>query len=66
MKKSAKKSGQILGRNEKDEGVGKWLYISSPDNLFEHGIELNFQQLTYKPLSVNEFDDNGDTIGNFN
>ena len=67
MKKSAKKFSQILGENEKDEGVAnKWLYISLPDDLLKHGIELNFQQLYYKPLLFNDFYDNDTTIGNFN
>ena len=42
MKNSAKKPGQILGKNEKDEGVVKWLYTSLPDDFFKLGIELNF------------------------
>ena len=55
MKKFAKKSSQMLAENEKDEGVGKRVYTSSPDDLFKHGIELNFQQLNNKPLLCNYF-----------
>ena len=33
MKKSARAAGQIIDPEEKDAGVGKWLYITSPDDL---------------------------------
>ena len=53
MKKSAKQAGIALQENEKDQGVGKWLYITSPDDLFKHNIGIDFVKLNYKPLLLN-------------
>ena len=51
--KSAKQAGIALQENEKDQGVGKWLYITSPDDLFKHNIGIDFVKLNYKPLLLN-------------
>ena len=53
MKRSARKEGKLIKENEKDFGIGNWLVISSPDNLFSHGIDVNLAKLDYKPLSIN-------------
>jgi len=58
MKKSAKKIGQYF--EGKDEGTGKWLYVKSVDDLFKHGIDVDFEKLGYRGLDFNfperEFD----------
>ena len=61
MKKSMRASGEYLGPDEKDFGTGKWIYISSPDDLFRNGIELDFKKLNYKPLGFNYNNDNGNS-----
>ena len=33
MKKSARAGRQLIDPKEKDVGVGKWFYITSPDDL---------------------------------
>ena len=53
MKKSAKKAGKPLGENGKDEGIGNWLTITSPDDLFKHNIDVDFEELNYQPLLIN-------------
>ena len=46
-KRSAVKAGIELKPGERDLGVEKWLYASSPDDLFWHNIDLNFAKLNY-------------------
>ena len=41
------------GSGGKDEGIGNWIVISSPDNLFKHHIDVDFAKLDYRPLLVN-------------
>ena len=53
MKKSAKQEGKI-GSNEKDEGIREWITISTPDDLFKHNIDVDFQKLNYLPLLFND------------
>ena len=53
MKKSTRAAGQIIDPEEKDAGIGKWLNITSPGDLFQYEIELNFKKLNYKPLLFN-------------
>ena len=47
MKRSARK-GKVIKENEKDFGIGNWLAILSPDDLFSHGIDVN-------PITTNLF-----------
>ena len=59
IKRSAVKAGIELKHGERDQGVGKWLYVSYPDDLFRHNINIDFTKLNYQPLSFNlETDDN--------
>jgi len=37
----------------KAEGKGNWCVISTPDNLFKLGIDVNFKELGYQPLFIN-------------
>ena len=53
MKRSAGKAGVDIEPGEKDEGVGKWLYVSSPNDLFQHGIDIDFEKLRCHPLTHN-------------
>ena len=53
VKRSAVKAGIELKPGERDQGVGKWLYVSSPDSLFWHNIDIDFAKLNYQPLSFN-------------
>ena len=52
MKRSAKKQG-LIGEGEKDQGTGVWLTVSSPDDLFNYDVDINFKTLNYKPLLCN-------------
>ena len=46
MKKSARKNGD-LNNDDKDVGIGDWITITSPDDLFRHDIiTLTFKNLT--------------------
>ena len=49
MKKSAKKEG-LIGEDEKDEGSGPWLSISSPEDFFKLDIDIDFKKLILKSL----------------
>ena len=53
MKRFARKEEKLIKENEKDFGIGNWLVISSPDNLFSYGIDVNLAKLDYKPLLIN-------------
>ena len=48
IKKSAQKARKMINEGLKDEGIGKWLYVTSPVDLFRHGIDADFLKLTYK------------------
>ena len=52
MKRLAVKAGMKLKPGERDQGIGKWLYVSSPDNLFWHNIDIDFAKLNYHPLPI--------------
>ena len=52
MKRSAKKQG-LIEESEKDQGIGAWLTVSSPDDLFNYDVDINFKTLNYKPLLSN-------------
>jgi len=52
MKKSAKKAG-LINDDERDQGTGPWLTISSPDDFFKVGVDIDFNKLNYKPLLYN-------------
>ena len=52
MKKSARKNGD-LNIDDKDEGIGDWITITSPDDLFQHDINIDFKKLYYVPLKIN-------------
>jgi len=54
MKHSGKKAGKPLGENNKDEGYGDWITISSSENLFRLNIDVNFRALGYQPLLINQ------------
>ena len=58
MKRSAKKAGLPLGENGKDQGTGKWLTVTTIDDLFRHNIAINLKKLTYQLLMYNADDDN--------
>ena len=45
MKRSAKKQC-FIEEGEKDQGTGVWLTVSSPDDLINYGVEINFKTLT--------------------
>ena len=52
MKKSAGKNGD-LNNDDKDEGIGDWITITSPDDFFKHDINIDFKKLDYVPLKIN-------------
>ena len=45
MKHSAAKAGKPLGDGGRDEGLGNWLAISSPEHLFKYNIDVDFDAL---------------------
>ena len=51
MKKSARKNGD-LSNDDKDEGIGDWITITSPDDVFKHDINIDFEKLDYLPLKI--------------
>ena len=54
MKKSANYSkAQHSKSTEKVEGMGDWLVVSTPDDLFKLDIDVDFTKLNYKPLLFN-------------
>ena len=59
MKKSARKAGKII--DGEDEGIGSWLYVNSPDDLFKHDIDIDFEKLGHTPLNFNLVFDEYDT-----
>ena len=52
MKKSARKNGD-LNNDDKDEGIGDWIIITNPDDLFKHDVYIDFKKLDYVPLKIN-------------
>ena len=49
MKRSARKhSDGSFQVREKDEGVGKWITVTSPEDLFKLNIDVNLQLLDHK------------------
>ena len=52
MKRLAKKQG-LIEEGEKDQGTAMWLTVSSPDDLFNYDVDINFKTLNYKPLLFN-------------
>ena len=52
MKRSARKhSDGSFQHGEKDEGVGEWITVMSPEDLFKLNIDVNFQLLDHKSLN---------------
>ena len=53
IKKPAKKAGKLLGENGKDEVTGNRQTITSPDDLFKHNVDVDFEELNYQPMLIN-------------
>ena len=53
MKKSARKAGKLICNDEKDTKVGNWIWISNPDDFFQHHIDIDFNKRNYAPLEFN-------------
>ena len=53
MKKSAQKAGLPLDKNGNDQGTGKWLTITSVDDLFKINVDVDFEKLNYLPFKHN-------------
>lgn len=56
MKKSKKKAGLYLDPEEKDVGIGNWLVIASPDDLFQYDVDIDLKKLGFQPLFINNSD----------
>ena len=41
---------------EKNEGVGEWITVTSPEDLFKLNIDVNFQSFDHKSLMINDGD----------
>ena len=51
MKRYARKhSDGSFQHGEKDKGVGEWITVTSPEDLFKPNIDVNFQLLDHKSL----------------
>ena len=49
--------GKGLRKKDKNEGKGNWIVVSSPDDLFNLGIDnIDFKALNYQPLFINRSD----------
>ena len=57
VKKSATSTGRILSEGEKDEGMGNWISINSPEDLAKQGENIDFKSLNYYPLIFNDDSD---------
>ena len=53
MKKSAQKAGLSLDKNGNDQGTGKWLIITSVDDVFKINVDVDFEKLNYLPFKYN-------------
>ena len=53
FKKSAIKEGLLPDEQGRDPGIGNWLSISSPDDLFKIGIDSDFSKFRHPPLNYN-------------
>ena len=53
LKTFAVKAEIQLKPGEQDQGVREWLYVSSPDDLFQHNIRIDFAKLNCQPLLFN-------------
>ena len=53
MKKSALKTGFPLDKNGNDQGTGKWLTVTSVDDLFKINVDVDFDKLYYLPFKYN-------------
>ena len=53
FKKSAVKEGLPLDEDGKDTGTGDWITVTSPDDLFKAGIDVDFEKIKYEPLRYN-------------
>ena len=57
MKRSAQRhSYGSFQHGEKDEGVGEWITMTSPEDLFKLNIDVNFQLLDHKLLMITDDD----------
>ena len=52
MKRSAVKARIELKPGERDQGVGKWLYVSSSEDLVWHNIDIDFAKLNNQTIIV--------------
>ena len=53
FKKSAVKEGLPQDEDGKDTGTGDWITVTSPDDLFKAGIDVDFEKIKYEPLRYN-------------
>ena len=53
MKKSAQKAGLPLDKNGNDQGTGRWLTITSVDDLFKINVDVDLDKLNYLPFKCN-------------
>ena len=53
-----KKASGRIDKEGKDNGVGDWISVASPDDLFKHGVnDFDFGKLNYYPLLFNDEND---------
>ena len=53
-----KKASGRIDKEGKDNGLGDWISVASPDDLFKHGInDFDFDKLNYYPLLFNDEND---------
>ena len=53
-----KKASRLVDKEGKDIGVGDWISVSSPDDLFKPEVhDIEFGKLNYYPLLLNDEND---------
>ena len=45
MKKAAQQTGVESNSHNQDKGIGKWLIVTSPNDLFKLNIDVDFKKL---------------------
>ena len=53
MKKAAQQTDVESNSHNQDKGIGNWLTVTSPDDLFKFNIDIDFKKLNYNLLNFN-------------
>ena len=53
MKKAAQQTDVEYNSHNQDKGIGNWLTVTSPDDLFKLNIDIDFKKLNYNLFNFN-------------